>query len=124
MRRKNAATFLALVLVALVVAGCAGNEQASEDNTKNQDTNENTRHTDKARKREHHRMRVEDSKGENNSGKANGRKATLELQGDSGTEFSGSCTVGDQEPEEISGQIPASFTYKLKGKPLDCKINS
>jgi hypothetical protein len=123
-RRKNVATLLALVLVALTVAACAGNEQASEDNTKNQDTTENTRHTDKAQKREHHRMRAEDSNGENTSGKAGGRKAMLELQGDTGTEFSGSCTVGDQEPEEISGQVPASFTYKLKGKPLDCEISS
>lgn len=46
------------------------------------------------------------------------------MQGESGTEFSGSCTVGDQEPEEISGEVPETFTYKLKKKPLDCEISS
>ena len=51
-------------------------------------------------------------------------QARLEIKGDSGTEFSGSCAVGDEEPEEISGQVPQSFTFNLEGKPLDCKISS
>ncbi len=51
-------------------------------------------------------------------------QARLEIKGDSGTEFSGSCAVGDEEPEEISGQVPQSFTFNLQGKPLDCKISS
>jgi hypothetical protein len=109
-RRENVATLLALGLLVLAVGGCAGNEQASEDNSKNQDTTEETQ--------------AKGSNAENTSGKAGGRRATLELQGDSGTEFSGSCTIGDQESEEISGEVPASFTYKLKGKPLDCEISS
>jgi hypothetical protein len=56
--------------------------------------------------------------------KGGGRKATLELGGESGTEFSGSCTVGDQEPEEISGEVPQTYTYTLKKRPLDCEISS
>jgi hypothetical protein len=51
-------------------------------------------------------------------------QARLELKGGSGSEFSGSCAVGDEEPEEISGQVPQSFTFNLEGKPLDCKISS
>ena len=51
-------------------------------------------------------------------------QARLEIKGDSGTEFSGSCAIGDEEPEEISGQVPQSFTFNLEGKPLDCKISS
>ncbi len=51
-------------------------------------------------------------------------QAQLELKGDSGTEFSGSCAVGDEEPEEISGQVPQSFTYDLNGQPLKCEITS
>ena len=38
MRTKNIATLLALVLVTLTAAGCAGNEQTNEDNTEDQDT--------------------------------------------------------------------------------------
>lgn len=56
--------------------------------------------------------------------KSGGRKATLELGGESGTEFSGSCTVGNQEPEEISGAVPQTYTYTLRKRPLDCEISS
>jgi hypothetical protein len=51
-------------------------------------------------------------------------QARLRIKGISGTEFSGSCAVGDEEPDEISGQVPESFTFNLEGKPLDCKISS
>lgn len=61
---------------------------------------------------------------ENRAEKDRGRQATLELQGEPGTEFSGSCAVGNQEPEEISGQVPETFTYKLKKRTLDCEISS
>ena len=100
MRTKDVTPLLVLVLVTLAAADCAQTGQASEDD-KNQTT-------------------TEDSNGE----KGGGRKATLELQGDSGTEFSGSCTVGDQEPEEISGEVPETFTYRLKKRPLECEISS
>jgi Putative auto-transporter adhesin, head GIN domain len=50
--------------------------------------------------------------------------ARLEIKGPSKTEFSGSCTVGDKELEEIGGQVPKTFTYSLHGRPLDCEISS
>src|SRR5215204_2635530 len=102
MSTKNIATLLTLVLVALTAAGCAGNEQVSEDNnTKDQGT-------------------IKGSKGE----KDRGPEATLELQGEPGTEFSGSCAVGNKDSEEISGQVPESFAYELKERPLKCEISS
>jgi Putative auto-transporter adhesin, head GIN domain len=101
-RTKTITTLLTLVLVALIAASCAGNEQVSEDNnTEDQGT-------------------TKDSNGE----KDRGPEATLELQGEPGTGFSGSCTVGDEEPEEISGQVPESFTYRLKERPLKCEIST
>jgi hypothetical protein len=51
-------------------------------------------------------------------------QARLEIKGEHGTEFSGFCAVGDGEPEEISGQVPQSFTYDLNGEPLRCEIAS
>jgi len=50
--------------------------------------------------------------------------ARLEIKGGSGGEFSGSCTIGDEEPEKIGGRVPESFTYDLGGRPLDCEISS
>src|SRR5919107_5816764 len=102
MSTKNIATLLALVLVALTASSCAGNEQVSEDNnSKDQGT-------------------TKGPKGDNDRG----AEATLELRGEPGTEFSGSCTVGDEEPEEISAQVPESFTYELKERLLECEISS
>jgi len=98
-RTKDVTTLLVLVLVALAAAGCAQTGQASED-TKDE--------------------AAAGSRGEQDRG----RRATLELEDEPGTEFSGSCGVGNEEPEEISGQVPESFTYELERRPLDCKISS
>jgi hypothetical protein len=51
-------------------------------------------------------------------------QARLQIKGSSGTGFSGSCTVGDEEPTNIGGEVPKSFTYDLKGRSLDCEISS
>ena len=101
MKIKSVKTFFALVLVGLAAASYAEKGQASEDNTQNQ-------------------AATEDS----NEEKDRGRKATLDLQGEPGTKFQGSCTIGDKESEEISGQVPQSFTYKLKKRLLNCEISS
>lgn len=51
-------------------------------------------------------------------------QARLEVKGSPGTEFSGFCAVGEGEREEISGQVPQSFTYDLNEEPLKCEITS
>lgn len=59
------------------------------------------------------------------AGGDNGKdQANLEIKGSPETEFSGSCTIGDGEPEEIGGRVPQSFTYDLNGKSLKCEIAS
>jgi len=51
-------------------------------------------------------------------------QARLETRGNPGTEFTGSCTIGDGEHTKIGGEVPKSFTYDLKGRSLDCEISS
>src|SRR5215203_6873412 len=51
-------------------------------------------------------------------------QARFETRGSPGTEFTGSCTIGDGEPTKIDGEVPKSFTYDLKGRSLDCEISS
>lgn len=58
------------------------------------------------------------------SGDSGEDQVRLEVMGDPGTEFSGFCAVGDEEPEEISGQVPQSFIYNLNAEPLECEIAS
>lgn len=51
-------------------------------------------------------------------------QARLEVKGSPGTEFTGSCTVGDGEPTKIGGEAPKGFTYDLKAKSLECEVSS
>lgn len=48
-------------------------------------------------------------------------EAVLKLRGDDGVEFSGTCFVGGEE-QEIEGQVPEEFTFRLDGEELECKI--
>jgi hypothetical protein len=50
------------------------------------------------------------------------REAALEIEGDPGTEFSGTCTIGDEE-REVSGQVPWRFVFELDGQKLECEIH-
>ena len=52
------------------------------------------------------------------------QQARLEIKGSPGTEFSGSCTIGHKQSEQIGGEVPRSFTYDLEGRSLDCQISS
>ncbi len=63
---------------------------------------------------------VESSGGEEPSGGAVS-EATLEMAGDPGTAFSGTCVLGEEEMD-VSGEVPASFTLPLDGQKLDCEI--
>ncbi len=49
-------------------------------------------------------------------------KATLEIGGDPGTGFSGTCTIGDEE-REVSGQVPERFVFEVNGQKLECEIH-
>ncbi|MDQ3966311.1 MAG: hypothetical protein M3246_07665 [Actinomycetota bacterium] len=100
-----------LVLIAFA-AGCAGDDKAQDD-AKDQ-TAEQTEERAGATSQE-------GTKGGGGGG-TRSQQATLEIRGDPGIEFSGSCTVGDEETE-ISGQAPESFAYDLRGRRLDCEIS-
>ena len=51
-------------------------------------------------------------------------QARLETRGSPGTEFTGSCTIGDGEPTKIGGEVPRGFTYDLEGRTLECEVSS
>jgi hypothetical protein len=48
-------------------------------------------------------------------------EVTLEIRGDPETEFSGTCTVGD-EKREMGGRVPERFVYEFDGRKLECEI--
>ena len=121
----------ALVLFAIAfAAGCAGNEEASEDTAEDRATEGDAQQTDKEQtdnetaqeRAEAGKESKNGKKGKGKKGKARAQEATLEMSGDVGTEFYGSCTVGGEEME-VSGQVPESFSYELDGQRLECEIS-
>jgi hypothetical protein len=49
------------------------------------------------------------------------QRVTLEIGGDPGTKFSGSCSVGGGE-KTIGGWVPARYVYEPGGDKLECEI--
>jgi len=45
----------------------------------------------------------------------------IRLEGDPKTQFSGLCSVGEEQ-NVLSGRVPKRFTFDLKGRKLSCRI--
>ena len=61
------------------------------------------------------------AKGEGANSSAPSEEVTLKIEGSPGTEFSGTCIVGDKE-KKISGRVPKRFIYDTHGQRLECQI--
>src|SRR3989337_2138890 len=102
--RTRVSTFAAMALLSIAcAAGCSGNEEASEDTAEDRPTEADAQQTDEetSQERAEARKGSKDGKkvkrGKGKKGKARAQEATMEMNSDSGTEFSGSCTRGDEE---------------------------
>ncbi len=107
---RNVPTLLLFSALALIIlaAGCGGNEEQDMEGQTNEQTQQRTEQT---------------TREGTGSGGRSGDEATLEIEGDEGTEFSGRCTVGDEE-NEIGGRVPERYTYELGGERLQCEITN
>jgi hypothetical protein len=97
---------VALLALVLFVAGCSGGEEKQGDSTEETTTKDRTR-------------KEGTKKGKESTG--SGQEVTLSLDGDAGTEFSGTCSIGGEE-ESFEGQVPENFSYDLGGQQLECEI--
>ena len=111
---KSKILLAALLGVVVFATGCGGDEETQDDSTEGQGTTEQTASTQDT---------TENTRAgrENTRGSDSGRGVMLSVEGDSGTEFSGTCSVGD-EAYELSGEVPESFDYDLEGRQLECEI--
>jgi hypothetical protein len=64
----------------------------------------------------------EEAKADSPGDDEDAQEVTLQIEGDPGTAFSGTCIVGD-EKREISGQVPERFVYELGVRKLECEIH-
>ncbi len=96
-------------------------EQAEEAEERAEERAE--RAEEEAEKRAEERAKSAEGQAKETEGGSSGPEdITLQIKGEPGTEFSGTCAVGDEETE-VSGQVPESFTYELDGERLDCEIS-
>jgi hypothetical protein len=111
---KSKILFTALLAGMVFATGCGGDEETQDDSTEGQGNTEQTAST---------QDRTENTRagGENTMSRNSGGGVMLSIEGDSGTEFSGTCSVGD-EAYELSGEVPESFDYDLEGQQLECEI--
>jgi hypothetical protein len=102
---------VALLATAILAAGCGGGEETQDTSGQTTEQTANTEGT------------TEDTTvgEERTGGGGSGREVTLSIEGNPGTEFSGTCNVGNEE-NELSGQVPESFGYDLEGQQLECEI--
>ena len=106
---KIKALLIALLASVVFAAGCGGSEETQGGSA------EETTAGHEARKEATKKSK------ESTEGEGSDREITLSLEGDAGTGFSGTCSVGDEE-ESFEGQVPESFSYELGGRQLECEI--
>ena len=111
---KSKILLSALLAMIVFATGCGGDKETQDDSTEGQGTTEQTK--SKGDSTENTRAGGETTRGRNSGG-----GVTLSIEGDSGTEFSGTCSVGD-EAYELSGEVPESFDYDLEDQQLECEI--
>ena len=104
---------LLIALLALVtLAGCGGSERSQDTPDEEQGSQGQT-----VQQSVNPEARVEGAGDAGNDQE----EVTLRVEGTPETEFSGTCTVGDEE-EKLSGQIPEGFVYELGDQKLECEI--
>jgi hypothetical protein len=114
-------SLVALLVLAIFVVGCGGSEQAQDEPAEDQSTTEQTADAEAQAGTTEAQEEDTEVKGESAGSEGSNQKVTLEIEGDPGTQFSGVCSVGEEE-RNLGGQVPQSFVYDLKGQRLECQI--
>jgi hypothetical protein len=116
-----------LVIPVLLLAACGGDRQALEGRTADgpKEHKAETRSDESAAAAGGTERDARDgaARAGNAAGGARSGKVTLEISGDPGTGFSGTCAVGE-EKRELDGQVPERFIYELDGRRLRCEIQT
>ena len=49
------------------------------------------------------------------------KQATLKIEGEPGTEYSGRCVVGG-EKDDLGGRVPQQISYAFMGEKIECEV--
>ena len=116
-KRNRIAAFAAILIAAVLAAGCVGGERAAQSQPAEDEAGNEAAAEREANgtTREGEAVEADTSDG---GDEARAGEVGLRIGGDSGTTFSGKCAAGDDE-EEVSGEVPQSFTYQHDGGKLE-----
>ncbi len=134
MNTKVAILLAAILAASLALVGCSGTprtrgERGASDEPAMSDANDQVT-ADNERTAEQDTEAEAPTEEDGGSGGATesdaedggqGEEIMLEIEGSPGTEFSGTCAVGDEE-DELAGQVPQRVTYRLDGQRISCEF--
>ena len=122
--RARAIVPVAMLLLAVLLFAGACSDETRKPDERSSPATEKTEVTEEPTSAPTTRLETtEDSPPEISLGDDPGGKpdAVIRLEGDTGTMFSGLCSVGEKR-SVLSGQVPKRFEFDLKGRQLSCRI--
>jgi hypothetical protein len=122
--RARAIVPVAMLLLAVLLFAGACSDETRKPDERSSPATEKTGVTEEPTSASTTRLETtEDSPPEISLGDDPGGKpdAVIRLEGDTGTMFSGLCSVGEKR-SVLSGQVPKRFEFDLKGRQLSCRI--
>ena len=122
--RARAIVPVAMLLLAVLLFAGACSDETRKPDERSSPATEKTEVTEEPTSASTTRLETtEDSPPEISLGDDPGGKpdAVIRLEGDTGTMFSGLCSVGEKR-SVLSGQVPKRFEFDLKGRQLSCRI--
>ena len=121
--RARAIVRVAMLLLAVLLFAGACSDETRKPDERSSPATEKTEVTEEPTSASTTRLETtEDSPPEITLGDPDGKPdAVIRLEGDTGTMFSGLCSVGEKR-SVLSGQVPKRFEFDLKGRQLSCRI--
>jgi hypothetical protein len=121
--RARAIVPVAMLLLAVLLFAGACSDETRKPDERSSPATEKTEVTEEPTSASTTRLKTtEDSPPEITLGDPDGKPdAVIRLEGDTGTMFSGLCSVGEKR-SVLSGQVPKRFEFELKGRQLSCRI--
>jgi hypothetical protein len=122
--RARAIVRVAMLLLAVLLFAGACSDETRKPDERSSPATEKTEVTEEPTSASTTRLETtEDSPPEISLGNDPDGKpdAVIRLEGDTGTMFSGLCSVGEKR-SVLSGQVPKRFEFDLKGRQLSCRI--
>ncbi len=122
-KRNSIAAFAAVLVAGILAAGCVGGERAAQSQPPREEAGNEASGGDREADRTGRDGEAVTADAKDGGDEVRAGEVELRIGGKPGTEFTGTCGVGG-EKQDVSGEVPRSFTYQLDGGELECEITN